>query len=71
MTLTADVDGYSTPSRTYSSEGGHTYLNDLPGDVFLSNIVLVTFCFDKAEPPSGGDARELAAVVSMIGFEAL
>ena len=66
MTLTATADDRALPGKTFSSPGAFEYMCRIPADVFRSNVIPIGFAFDKAVPPSGGDERELGAIVTSV-----
>ena len=70
MTLSADVDGQALPPATFTKGGGDTYSCEVPAAALRSNLVTVSFSFDKALPPGDVDGRELAAVVTRVGLVA-
>lgn len=68
MTLAANIDGHALKREKYLSSGTHAYWRDIPAEVLDTNVVIVTFCFDKSLPPVGMNGRELGAVVSHVGL---
>jgi len=71
LTLTAEVNGLRLAPQKFSSAGPHTYERDVPAAVLTAPSVLASFTFDKAVPPASADGRELAAVISALGFKSL
>ncbi len=69
MTLSVDIEGESLAPETFSTPGEHVYARDLPPGMLHTNLLPVIFMFDKAAPPSGGDQRELGAVVTSIALK--
>lgn len=70
MTLNANANGRRLEPETFSKAGPYTYSRDLSADVIATDIVPVKFSFDKALCPSETEARELAAVVTLVGLQA-
>jgi hypothetical protein len=68
MKLMVDVDGHGLPPGTFAQEGIATYSRDVPAAALQSNLVQVTFTFDKAARPGNGDSRILGAVVSRVAL---
>ncbi len=68
MTLSADAGGYMLAPETFSQAGAYTYSRDMSPASMATDIVPVKFSFDKALCPSASEARELAAVVTSVGF---
>jgi len=54
---------------TYTVDGDYTFTKDVPPGALTQAPVHVTLRWNKARPPGGGDARELAAVIVGIGFK--
>jgi hypothetical protein len=69
MNLRASINGLALPPETYSKAGDYIYAQDVPANALSGDAVSVEFTCDKALPPSGDDARELALVVTSIGLE--
>jgi hypothetical protein len=68
MTLNAEIDDYSMSPETYSKGGDYFYVREIPASLLRTNFVPVIFTFDKAAPPTGSDARERGAVVSLVSL---
>ena len=64
--LSAAINGYALPPETYTMSGQQVYERDVPAEVLRANAVAVDFSTDKALPPDGEDAREMAVVASRI-----
>ena len=69
MTVSAVVNGYAVQPETYTKAGEYTYSRAVPGSALIGDAVTVQFSVDKFLPPSPQDQRELALVVTAIGFE--
>ena len=69
MKVTASVNGRSLGSRQFSMPGGSELALDVPAGALAADAVGVEFECDKWLPPSAGEARELALVVTSIGLE--
>lgn len=70
VTVSAVVNGYATAPQTYDKVGEYVYRRDIPASVLGGEAAVAEFKVDKAMPPSAQDQRELALVVSKVGFEA-
>lgn len=70
MTLSCSINGTKLQPETYTQAGEQTYSRDVAPQLLTGNAVRVDFSFDKALPSSAGTPRELAAIVTIIGFEA-
>lgn len=70
VTLSATVDGKALAPETFSAAGNQTYTRELPAGTFGPGPVAIEFSTDKALPPGGGDARELALIVTRVGLTA-
>ena len=68
VTVSATVGGRVLKPETYAQAGDYVYSRDVPAAVLSGDGVLVEFTIDKALPPSGGDARELALVATGVGL---
>lgn len=68
MTLCATAAGHRLEPETFLTSGTHVYWRDVPAEVLDTNIIPVTFEFDKWAPRVGLNGRELAAVVASIGL---
>lgn len=65
LTLSASVNGQALPPETFAQPGDHVYTREVsagPGPA------VVEFSTDKALPPSGDDVRELAVIVTRVGW---
>jgi|SRR5947209_12350936 len=69
MTLAANIAGESLEPEIFSKSGTYIYSRELPARILETNIVPVTFTFDRFLPADAGGGRELAAVVSAIGLQ--
>lgn len=69
MTLEANAGGYKLAPETFEKAGNYVYSVEVPRDALATNLLPVTFVFDKSSPPSDQDARELAVIVSSVGLE--
>ncbi len=70
LTLSAKVDQYQLEAETFTTPGSYTYSREVKGAALRSDIIPVSFSFDKSLPPFLADGRELGAVVSEIGLHA-
>jgi hypothetical protein len=70
MTLAASIDGYSLSPQEFTQGGMYVYAAQVPAKLLDTNLVPVRCEFDRAAPPSGGDSRELGAVVAEVGLQA-
>jgi hypothetical protein len=68
ISLSATINGHTLYSETFSRAGAFTYSQEVPASVLSGDSARVDFAVDKALPPSGQDARELALVVTSIGL---
>jgi hypothetical protein len=64
--LSATVNGYALPPESYTTDGQQVYQRDIPAAVLRAEAVAVEFSTDKALPPQGDDAREVAVVADRI-----
>jgi hypothetical protein len=69
MTLTASVEDYDLESETITKGGFLTYSRAVPAAALKSNLIRVSFSFDRTYEPGNGDARSLGAVVSKIALK--
>lgn len=67
--ITASVNGHSLGAQQYSMPGDHVLALDVPAGALAADSVAFEFECDKALPPTGNDARELALIVTSIGLE--
>jgi len=68
VTLSATIDGKPLAPETYTTSGSQVYSRDLAAGAFGPGPVVVEFTTDKALPPGGTDARELALIVTRLGL---
>lgn len=69
MTVAATVNGLALASQSYDKPGEYTYSADVAPSALVGDAVTVDFTVDKALPPTDQDLRELALIVSTIGFQ--
>lgn len=69
MTLTASIDGEPLQPETYSQGGSYEFVRDVPACFLDTNVLPVTFSFDRYAPRSETEGRDLGAVVSMAALE--
>jgi hypothetical protein len=69
MRLSATINGLALAPESYSKPGDYVYSRDVPASALSGDAVSVEFVSDKALPPTGGDARELALIAISIGLE--
>jgi hypothetical protein len=67
--LSATMNGLALPEESYPKPGDYIYSRDVPASALAGDAVSVEFVCDKALPPTGGDARELALIAISIGLE--
>lgn len=70
VTITANVNGTTIESETFSKAGDHVYSKPVAASALTGEAVPVDFTLDKFLPPGSVDQRELGIVVSTIGLEA-
>jgi hypothetical protein len=70
MTLTAYIDGQPLGSETYAEPGNQDFVRDIPACFLQTNVLPVSFSFDRYSPHSAGEARDLGAVVLLAALEA-
>lgn len=70
MTLSCSVNGAKLQPDTYTQSGEQTYSRDIAPQLLAVSAVHADFSFDQALPPTSTHPRELAAIVTLIGFEA-
>jgi hypothetical protein len=68
ISLSGNVNGFALAPDTFSKSGDYTYSRDIPATALTTDPVKVEFTADKALPPSGQDARELAVIVSRVAL---
>jgi hypothetical protein len=68
VTVSAELGGAALAPETYSKAGDYVYTRDVAAAALHSTAVTVNFATDKVLPPTGGDTRELALVVTSIGL---
>lgn len=69
LTLQANAAGRELDAETYSKPGSYKYSRELSPALVDTNLVPVTFSFDKAALPSTTDGRELGAVVTEVSLQ--
>lgn len=69
MTLTASIDGEPLASETYSQGGSYDFIRDVPACFLDTNVLPISFSFDRYLPKSETDPRDLGAVVLMAALE--
>lgn len=69
MTLTANIQGATIPSETYSRGGSYTFRGNVPAVALASDAVTVDFAVDNFVKAGEVDARELAMIVVAVGLE--
>jgi hypothetical protein len=67
--ITASIGGTIVGSQEFATPGDGTLTLTVPASALAADAVSVDFECDKALPPTGDDARELALVVTSIGLE--
>ena len=70
VTVSATLGGRALAPERCAQPGDYVYTRDVDPSVLRSNGVAVDFATDKVLPPTGGDTRELALVVTSIGLVA-
>jgi hypothetical protein len=70
MTLTAYIDGQPLASETYAEAGNQDFVRDIPACILQTNVLPVSFSFDRYSPHSAAEARDLGAVVLLAALEA-
>jgi hypothetical protein len=70
MTLTVYIDGQPLASETYTAGGSYDFVRDIPACFLQTNVLPVSFSFDRYTPHSAGEARDLGAVVLLAALEA-
>jgi hypothetical protein len=68
ISLSATINGHTLKPDIFSTAGAFTYSGEVPASVLSGASARVDFAVDKALPPSGQDARELALVVTSVGL---
>jgi hypothetical protein len=68
VSLSGNINGLALAPDTYSKSGNYVYSRDVPATALTTDPVTVEFATDKAVPPSGQDARELAVIVATISL---
>jgi hypothetical protein len=70
MTLSVLFDDKPFAETTYKADGDYTFTKDVPPGLLTQAPVHVTLRWNKGRAPgTGGDARELAAVIVGVGFK--
>ncbi|MBI3473849.1 MAG: hypothetical protein HY013_21035, partial [Candidatus Solibacter usitatus] len=70
VSLSAAVGGTPLSPETYTQAGEFTYTREVDARLLTGEAVNVEFTVDKAIPPGEVDQRELAVIVTSVGFEA-
>jgi hypothetical protein len=68
ITLTASMEGATLGTATYSAPGEVTFKAAVPAAAFKAEAVTIDFALDKFLAAGTVDARELAVIVTAIGF---
>jgi hypothetical protein len=68
LSLSGNVNGLALAPDTFSKSGDYVYSRDIPPTALGADPVTVEFTVDKALPPTGQDARELAVIVSSVSL---
>lgn len=69
MTLTAFVDGQPLAPETYDKGGRYDFVRDVPACFLDTNVLPITFSFDRYMPKTESEGRDLGAVVLMAALE--
>lgn len=69
MTLTASIDGEPLAPETYSQGGSYDFVRDVPACFLETNVLPISFSFDRYLPKSETEGRDLGAVVLMAALE--
>lgn len=69
MTLRASIGGTALAPETYSTPGDYIFTRDVPASLMTGDSVTIDFSVDKWLPATASDHRDLALIVSTIGFE--
>ncbi len=69
MTLTAFVDGQPLAPETYDKGGRYDFVRDVPACFLDTNVLPITFSFDRYMPKTEAEGRDLGAVVLMAALE--
>lgn len=69
MTLTASIDGQPLKPETFSNGGAYDFVRDVPACFLDTNVLPVSFSFDRYLPKSDTEGRDLGAVVLMAALE--
>ncbi|HLG97262.1 MAG TPA: hypothetical protein VKX49_13205 [Bryobacteraceae bacterium] len=69
ITLSANLNGYQLPARTFTAPGGYVYSADIPAKLLRNPLVTANFSLDKAVANMKTDPRELGTVVTEIALE--
>lgn len=70
MTLTASLDGQPLAPETYDQGGSYDFVRDVPECFLETNVLPITFSFDRYSPRGSEEGRDLGAVVLMAALEA-
>lgn len=68
QTISAQVNGVDLPAQKYTKAGDAVYSQEVPASALHGDLISIDFTADKALPPGGQDARELAIVVTSVGL---
>lgn len=68
VTLSAESPGFTIGSMTFEQGGAREYNTAVPLGALCTNLLPITFTFDKFAPASDRDGRDLGAVVSYVGL---
>lgn len=69
MTLTASIDGEPLKPETFANGGTYDFVRDLPACFLDTNVLPISFSFDRYMPKSNTEGRDLGAVVLMAALE--
>lgn len=69
MTLTASIDGEPLKPETFASGGTYDFVRDVPACFLDTNVLPISFAFDRYLPKSDTEGRDLGAVVLMAALE--
>lgn len=70
ITLSAHIGDLKLGPETYPTAGEFSYSREIPASALKGDAVTVDFSTDKGLAAGEVDARELALIVKMVGFEA-
>ena len=69
MTLTASIGGKGLEPEVYSRGGNYEFVREVPACFLETNLLPISFSFDRFSPRSGIDGRDLGVVVTMAALE--